>query len=225
MVKRNVILSVKFKSADGVSMRYKIKWIVFSLFLFCHFAIADNTVAVTRTISVDRIEGFKQYPPKVKALINYALKLAGSNLYYLYGSANPAKGGMDYSGTIYYLLKSFGLKSPRQANHMYTWVKHKGRLRLLLNAKKQYFIRYARPGDLLFWSGTYSVSRVPPITHVMMYLGLNKQKQILVFGASNGRYFKKVRINGVSVFTLKLKTKNSSARLVAFGCIPGLTCE
>ncbi len=46
---------------------------------------------------------------------------------------------------------------------------------------------HLRPDDLLFWSGTYQVKRIPPITHVMLFLGKNKQNRLLMFGSSNGR--------------------------------------
>ena len=60
-----------------------------------------------------------------------------------------------------------------------------------------------KPGDLLFWSGTYRVKRTPPITHVMLYLGKTKNNELLMFGASNGRTYRGKRMNGVSVFDFK----------------------
>ena len=48
----------------------------------------------------------------------------------------------------------------------------------------------SKPGDLLFWTGTYSVERDPPVTHTMIYLGEEKKsgKPIMV-GASDGRTY------------------------------------
>ena len=193
--------------------------------LISPIAFSKDNVAVTRSISPESIVGFENYPVKTKALIIQALRLADKNLFYQYGSADPKNGGMDCSGTIFYLLHSFGFNPPRQANEMYSWLNAKGNLKILTNKGKKSFLNNISPGNLLFWTGTYNVSRVPPITHVMMYLGVNKLGQILIFGASNGRYFKNTRINGVSVFTLKLSSKKTRSTLVAYGCLPEMSCK
>ena len=81
-----------------------------------------------------------------------------------------------------------------------------------------------QPGDLLFWEGTYAVKHVPPITHVMLYLGKNHQGQALMVGASDGRTYQGKPMCGVSVFDFKLPRPGSRSRFVAYSCIPGLTC-
>ena len=56
----------------------------------------------------------------------------------------------------------------------------------------------------MFWNGTYNAGdRDPPVTHAMIYLGVEKKrKQPVMFGASDGRTYDGKARYGVSVFRL-----------------------
>jgi hypothetical protein len=89
-----------------------------------------------------------------------------------------------------------------------------------------------KPGDLLFWSGTYAVTRDPAITHTMIYLGREKAtNQRVMVGASDGRTYKGQSRFGVSVFDFKvsrLRSKSESepgSVFVGYARIPGLRAE
>ena len=64
--------------------------------------------AAVSTIDPAEIEGFDTQPEPIKKLLAAALDLTKKNLTYTYGSTDPASGGMDCSGTIYYLLRQAG---------------------------------------------------------------------------------------------------------------------
>lgn len=199
-----------------------------SFILFCQYGYAmhNPTSAVTEVIPIREIPQFKNYSPSVKELINNAKALTEKNLTYLYGSSNPDNKGLDCSGTIYYLLKHTGISDvPRQANEMYVWAEHSGNLHKVSNqdpSSRQY--NDLKPGDLLFWEGTYKVKRIPPITHVMIYLGKNSQGEPIMFGASDGRTYHHKRMWGVSVFDFRT-TNGRGANFVGYSCIPNLTCS
>lgn len=181
--------------------------------------------AVTKPIPINDIVDFDSYPPAVQELIKEAKKLSKENLTYLYGSDNPKNKGMDCSGTINYLLKQRSVDSPRQANQLYTWVKNQGQLyKVKSNVFGKDKLKNLQPGDLLFWSGTYKVKRTPPITHVMLYLGKDKNNQPLMFGSSNGRPYQHKSMYGVSVFDFTYPFYDSG-KLVGYGCIPGVSCR
>lgn len=198
-------------------------------FLVVATTCAESLVApaVTQTISIDQIKNFAGYPANVKNLVTKALELSSESLTYRYGSNNPDKGGMDCSGTINYLLSTVGLKNvPRQANEIYSWAWKKNAFRAVnSNSLQSFEFDQLKPGDLLFWSGTYNVQRDPPITHVMIYLGKNLQGEPLMFGASDGRTYKGKSMNGVSVFDFKLPSSDSQGRFVGYSCIPVYTCN
>ncbi len=180
----------------------------------------------TYSVSTSELESFNKYPPPVKKLIIEALHLANQNLGYNYGSAHPKNQGMDCSGTVNYLLKKLQVAGvPRRSDEIYQWVLHKGRFH---KVKGHHFnsaeFSHLKPGDLLFWSGTYKVKRHIPITHVMLYLGKNKSQQPLMFGANSDRGIKRKKIWGVSVFNFKLAPHDLAGRFVGYGCIPSLTC-
>lgn len=188
----------------------------------------ESTVA---TVSPNEIEGYEDNPPEIRKLLETGLALTSRDLKYTYGSADPENGGMDCSGFIYYVLHGNGLKDvPRDASGQYVWVRKSGNFRSVLSRDLNSFeLGELKPGDLLFWTGTYDVEKDPPVTHTMIYLGKSKQsgKPIMV-GASDGRSFEGKRMFGVSVFDFKTSGPPNAAssgrhpRFVGYGRIPGL---
>jgi hypothetical protein len=209
-------------------MKFKI-FFIFVLFTFINNIYANTTlhIAVTQPISLDEIDGFKKYPLEVQQLISKAAILSKKNLNYLYGSSDPKNGGMDCSGTIYYLLNNDKLNNlPREADEFYRWVWEKGKFYSVVSTSFHSFeFSKLHPGDLLFWTGTYDVKRDPPISHVMIYLGKNKQGKPLMFGASDGRTYENKQMWGVSVFDFTLPNPQSVSRFIGYSCIPELTCH
>lgn len=179
--------------------------------------------AVTQGIPVNEISDYKNYSPIVKNLISKANAMIEQNLTYQYGSADPKNKGMDCSGTIYYLLKNTGVADvPRQSNEMYTWTEQQGKLfKPPFNSMAD--LKQLQPGDLLFWMGTYNIKRVPPITHVMMYIGKNTKNKYLMFGASDGRTYQNKKMWGVSVFDFKIPD-GGKGKFMGYSCVPHLTC-
>lgn len=98
---------------------------------------------------------------RVEAFVRAALKHRG--IRYLWGGASVR--GVDCSGLVYRLLRSFGLHPPRTAAAQY---------RLGTPVPRNSL----RPGDLLFFRNTYK----PGISHVGIYLGGNR-----FLHASSGR--------------------------------------
>ena len=175
---------------------------------------------------------FDKQPPKVQQLIRNALALTEQNLTYRYGSSDPSAGGMDCSGFIYYVLSESGFKDvPRDSSGQYAWIRQTSNFRAVLSRNPESFeFRELRPGDLMFWSGTYRVNREIPISHVMIYLGTEKStKKAIMVGASDGRSYGGIRRNGVSVFDFKMPSGEPKigepdliARFEGYGAIPGL---
>lgn len=200
-----------------------------ALSLIFHFSYAVNNLpaAITQPIPLSQIRDYSSYPPVVKALILKATHLSNLKLTYLYGSSDPKNKGMDCSGTIYYLLSQTKLHDvPRQSDELFMWVEQKGKLyRVTGHDFHSSEFSKLKPGDLLFWSGTYVVHRNTSITHVMMYLGKNKAGDPLMFGASNGRTYQGKKMWGVSVFDFKLPKEKDGPRFIGYGCIPTLTCH
>jgi cell wall-associated NlpC family hydrolase len=192
---------------------------------------AEKKGAPNVTLSPDEIAGYDSYPPKVRQILDAGLALTKENLGYTYGSADPANGGMDCSGFIYYLLTENGFKDvPRDSSQQYVWVRKAGNFNAVLSRHEDSFEFDAlKPGDLLFWSGTYNIDRDPPITHTMIYLGREKRtKKRVMIGSSDGRTYDGKQRFGVSVFDFKMPPPPNSGDakispvFVGYGRIPGL---
>lgn len=186
------------------------------------------------SLSPDQIADYNSYAPKVRQIIDAALALTKQNLGYTYGSADPKNGGMDCSGFIYYVLQQNGFPDvPRDSSQQYVWVRKAGKFNAVLSRKEDSFeLDDLKPGDLLFWRGTYSIDRDPPITHTMIYLGREKRtnKRVMV-GSSDGRTYDGKQRWGVSVFDFKLPPppKSGDAKIspvfVGYGRIPGVPAQ
>ena len=183
------------------------------------------------SLSPDQIANYDSDPPKVRQILDAGLALTKENLGYTYGSADPANGGMDCSGFVYYVLKQNGFPDvPRDSSQQYVWVRKGGNFKAVVSRKEDSFeLDDLKPGDLLFWSGTYNIDRDPPITHSMIYLGREKRtnKRVMI-GSSDGRTYDGKQRWGVSVFDFKMPPppKSGDAKIspafVGYGRIPGL---
>ena len=189
----------------------------------------------TSSISSDKIARYDENEAPVRKVLDDALALTTQNLTYKYGSADPASGGMDCSGFVYYVLKESGLKDvPRDAREQYIWLRKAGTFQAVLGHSEDTFeLEALKPGDLLFWAGTYHTDKDPAITHTMIYLGREKgTNQRIMVGSSDGRTYKGQSRFGVSVFDFHVAThkravsENTEDQLtpvfVGYGRIPDL---
>jgi cell wall-associated NlpC family hydrolase len=184
------------------------------------------------TLEPSELKNWDQNSGAVQALLREALDLTKKKLKYAYGSADPKNGGMDCSGTMYYLLRRVGVKDPpRQANLFYTWVRKEGLFRAVVSTNNESFeLDEMKPGDLMFWTGTYNIDRDPPVTHVMIYLGRRKDdNRRVMMGASEGRRYDGKSRYGVSVFDFRLpgfpppkSYKDDGGRFIGYAAIPRL---
>jgi cell wall-associated NlpC family hydrolase len=198
-----------------------------------------ETTGHVATLAVSDLREYEAQSPAVKRLLASALMLTTLNLAYQYGSSDPHRGGMDCSGTVYCLLNEAGLNDvPRDASGMYKWVWTRSRFQAVTSSNPDTFeLAPLKPGDLLFWTGTYRVDHDPPVTHVMIYLGINRHSgHRVMVGASEGRRFDGKSRYGVSVFdfTMPAQRRSSDAvpdvtsatdlqsRFIGYGSIPGL---
>ncbi len=181
------------------------------------------------SISTDQIVGYADYSPEVQKVISLALDLASRGLYYKYGSADPESGGMDCSGFVHYVLSNNGVRDvPRDSGEQYNWLRRAGKFEPVISRKEDsYELDHLKPGDLLFWTGTYQIERDPPITHAMIYLGREKgTKQRIMVGASDGRTYHGESRYGVSVFDFKIPSTSRanegrlSPNFVGYGHVP-----
>ncbi len=186
--------------------------------------------APVATIETSQLAEFSAQPARVQQLITAALELTKLNLTYTYGSADPSSGGMDCSGTIYYLFRSQGLKDvPRDSSSQYVWARKQGQFFAVVSTVADGFeFKDLQPGDLMFWSGTYNTGREVPISHVMLYLGREKKTgKSVMFGSSDGRSYNGIQRWGVSVFDFKMPKAdpaNPEKRVdfVGYARIPGI---
>src|SRR5262245_3921590 len=186
------------------------------------------------SLSPDQIESYETDPAKVREILDAGLALTKQDLGYTYGSADPKSGGMDCSGFIYYVLKQNGFPDvPRDSSQQYVWVRKGGNFKAVLSRKEDSFeLDDLKPGDLLFWRGTYNIDRDPPITQTLIYLGREKRtdKRVMV-GSSDGRPYDGQTHWGVSVFDFKMPPppQSGDAKIspvfVGYGRIPGLLTD
>ena len=184
------------------------------------------------SLSPDEIADYDSYRPRVRQIIDAGLALTTQDLGYTYGSADPKNGGMDCSGFIYFVLQQNGCPDvPRDSSQQYVWVRKAGNFNAVLSRKEDSFEFDAlKPGDLLFWRGTYNIDRDPPITHTMIYLGREKRtKKRVMLGSSDGRTYDGKQRWGVSVFDFKMPPppQSGDAKIspvfVGYGRVPGLS--
>lgn len=183
--------------------------------------------AVTASLRPEELVEYETESPEVKRLIEIALDLTRQGLGYRFGSNSPKRGGMDCSGTVQAALLAHGFTElPRSSQDFYHWAKAEPGFvpTPSVTSTEDPIFAKLRPGDLLFWQGTYDTgSTESPISHVMIFLGtLKADGKGVVFGASSGRRYRGQRIDGVSVFDWEVPKEDSTSDFVGYGPIPGL---
>ncbi len=154
--------------------------------------------------------------PLVFELRRRADQLAQKGLRYRFGGSSPREGGMDCSGTMMYLLQSLGFQNvPRTSYAQYQWLKENNRIRRRPWGNDASAYENLRPGDLVFWGGTYNSGH--KVSHVMMYLGKTHDGRHYMFGA-RGKKNRGLHGSGVDVFELK---PGQLGNLVGYGSVPG----
>lgn len=209
--------------------RFVQPFLIIGLTLFGEMVVSAEPASVASIEPGDLVE-YEDSPERIKKMIDLALDLTKMKLAYTFGSNSPAKKGMDCSGTIQRTLLDAGVEGvPRSSFTIYNWAKDEGNLTSVRGevSLDDPVFDDLKPGDLLFWEGTYETAkRDPPISHVMLFLGtLKEDGKGVVFGASSGRRYRGKKIHGVSVFDWRLPSASSKSKFVAYGPVPGLEGE
>ena len=196
--------------------------------------VAKKTEEFKPVIATEQLAESPSYPPQVRKIVDFGLYLASRHLSYKYTSADPAKGGMDCSGFIHYVLIQSGIAdAPRDAREQYSWVRKAGNFKVVLAQRDDTFeLDELQPGDLLFWASNFGVSRDPEIMQTMIYIGRDKTTNArLMIGASEHGMFNGQIKSGVSVFDFKVgrastkSGKETSARVCRLRPYSGLLRE
>lgn len=181
-------------------------------------------------LQAGEISEFDDLDPKRRSLVELALKAGREHRLnrYLFGSADPKQGGFDCSGAMYFILKQAGMKPARSSAAQYDWINEAGLLLKVpigVQAPEAAAFESLKPGDLVFWSGTYHPTdgRTNKVTHVQMYLGTEtKTGKPVMIGSSDGRSYQGTARCGFGIFDFKIPSKGSKARIVGYGPPPGL---
>ncbi|MFC7336724.1 C40 family peptidase [Haloferula chungangensis] len=168
--------------------------------------------------------------PKRIAFIKLALESAAELKLnkYIFGSADPSRGGFDCSGSVFYLLEKSDIDPPRSSAAQFDWIKKAGNLTEVPVGTKSLdapIFDKLQPGDLLFWSGTYNPAdgRTNKITHVQIYLGREKKDGLQVMiGSTDGRSYRGSQRTGFGTYQFKLPSASSKSRFVGYGTPPGI---
>ena len=193
--------------------------------LLLSVAIAGATPALTDT----DLKGFAELPETRRTLIQTALKAIGevAGMPYLYGGNGAADGGFDCSGALHHVLRKAGLKPPRTSADQFLWIRKNSKLHPVPSAARDIShesFAALRPGDLLFWTGTYQPddARLVKITHVAMFLGYEeKDGRPVMINATNGRSYRGQKVNGYGICDFRVPKADSKSRLVGYGTPPG----
>jgi hypothetical protein len=176
------------------------------------------------------LRGFDELPEGRRKLIEASLKAGGevAGMPYLYGGNGAEFGGFDCSGAMYHVLRKAGLKPPRTSSDQYLWVRDHSRFHPVsteaLDTEHGSFSDL-KPGDLIFWSGTYEPEdgRLTKITHVAMFLGREKKDgRAVMVNATNGRTYRGAKVDGYGVCDFRVPKKGGKSRMVRYGTPPGL---
>jgi cell wall-associated NlpC family hydrolase len=138
---------------------------------------------------------------------------------YLTGGADAK--GMDCSGAVIFMLKAANIEPPRSAHGQYEWLKKQDRLTIVPDTARTQdapVFRTIQPGDLVFWAHDGPDAPIEiHISHVHMFLGLEKDGHAVMIGSSDGRSYRGKVVHGFGIVDGHVPKVGSTTRIVAFG--------
>ncbi len=198
-----------------------------SLVFLLHASLFAETLPLLATSELKDFDKLEEPRQKLlEAAVQAAKDVAG--MPYKYGGNGPKDGGFDCSGAMHYILHKVGINPPRTSSDQFLWVKKNAQLHMVANAAKDTedkSLADLKPGDLVFWSGTYvpTDGRTTKITHVGMFLGYEKKDgRPVMINATNGRSYRGKKGNGFGVYDFRVPSSKSKSRMVGYGTPPGL---
>ncbi len=194
--------------------------------LLCQVAHANPPAL----IETSELKDFDTLEEPRKKLIETALLAAKevSGMPYKFAGNGAKDGGFDCSGAMFHVLNKAGLNPPRTSSAQFLWVKKDSTLHTVsTEAKDLTHASFAelKPGDLVFWSGTYTPTdnRLSNITHVGMFLGYEKKDgHPVMINASDGRSYRGVKQSGFGVFDFRIPKAGGTSVMVGYGTPPKL---
>ena len=181
-------------------------------------------------LETSELRDFSKLDESRQKLIETAIAAGkeSAGMAYKYGGNSPEAGGFDCSGAMHYILQKVGIDPPRTSSDQFLWVKEHSQMHLVANAAKNTDDKSfadLKPGDLVFWSGTYAPTdgRTTSITHVGMFLGYEKKDgRPVMINATDGRSYRGKKGNGFGVYDFRVPSAGSKSRMVGYGTPPGL---
>jgi peptidoglycan DL-endopeptidase CwlO len=160
-----------------------------------------------------------------RQLIGTALAVASESpwLPYLARGADPADGGFDCSGAMYFVMRKAGLDPPRSSEAQREWLEKIGRLHTVAAGTRDLnhpSMAHLQPGDLLFWAVSAPGGGMR-VHHVAMYLGTEKKDgRPVMIGSTDGRSYRGQKANGYGVHDFRVPKAESASRLLGYGTPP-----
>jgi peptidoglycan DL-endopeptidase CwlO len=178
-------------------------------------------------ITPQDLADFDSLPADRQKLIERAIAVAKDSpwLPYLMGGSTPTAGGFDCSGAMFYVMRGVGLDPPRTSAQQFQWLRQNGRLHQLppgVVDLKHPSLDSLKPGDLLFWGKT-GVTLEPGITHVALYLGIEKKDfRPVMINSTDGRSYRGIQANGYGVYDFRLPSVGSKISFIGYGTPVGI---
>lgn len=166
-----------------------------------------------------------------RKLIGAALAVGNDSpwLPYQDGGADPAAGGFDCSGAMYFVMRKAGLEPPRSSAGQWEWLKAAGRLKVVAPEAADLehpSLADLKPGDLVFWEKAAADGKGMRIHHVAMVLGKEKKDgRPVMINSTDGRSYRGKKANGYGVYDFRVPKAGSASRIAGYGTPPGVAVE
>ena len=179
-------------------------------------------------ITTAELAGFDELPADRRNLIETAIAIATDSpwLPYTDEGSDPALGGFDCSGAMYFVMRKCGLEPPRSSGGQLKWLRELKRLIEVPAAAVSAdhpALKKLRPGDLLFWGHPAAEGVAARTSHVAMYLGTEKRDgRAVMINSTDGRSYRGVQSNGYGVYDFRLPKAAAKTIFLGYGTPPGI---
>jgi cell wall-associated NlpC family hydrolase len=208
-------------------------WLCVSLFVIAQTVeptVAKITNGKPALIATAELADFDSLPADRRELIAGAIATARESPWLPYSArgASPADGGFDCSGAMYFVLRRAGLDPPRTAAGQLQWLKQNDHFHAVPSSAMNLnhpSLANLHPGDLLFWGkrGSADKGAKEEITHVAMFLGIEKKDKLAVMiNSTDGRSYRGSKANGYGIYDFRLPSAGAKVSFIGYGTPHGI---
>lgn len=223
-----LVAAVGLGYCPDMAVKWMVAWVLCGIWAVHAEEPMKEVLGKPAMLEAGDLAGFDELAEDRRKLIEIALAVGNDSPWLPYRDlgADPAAGGFDCSGAMYFVMRKAGLEPARSSAGQMEWLKAAERFKVVppeaVDLDHPSFADL-KPGDLVFWEKATTDGKGMRIHHVAMYLGKEtKDGRPVMINSTDGRSYRGRKANGYGVYDFRVPKAGSASRIAGYGTPLGM---